>query len=114
MTQKIIKYILGFALLILIGYNSVYFKRLDEVKATKSKAFDAKSYARKYLDTLLPLSSTVPDIEHLLNLLKTDKENTFSKYSHSLGIGNIRYFLVKGEAWITNINENEVIVSNAI
>ena len=39
--------------LLVIAYNSVYFKKLDEVKAGASKDFDAKSYARKYFDNKL-------------------------------------------------------------
>jgi predicted lipoprotein len=43
--------------------------------------------------------------------LKTDKEKAFSTYSQGLGIGNIRYFLVKGEGAVSSVGENDVTVS---
>lgn len=115
MLKKTVKYVVGLVALILIAYNSVYFKKLDEVKASSAKKFDAKSYARKYFDDkLIPALNNAVEIEQLLTMLKSDKENTFNKYSHALGIGNIKFFLIKGEGEITAINENDVtIVSKA-
>ena len=110
--KKTLKYIIGFILVIAVAYNSVYFKKLDEVKAAASKDFDAKAYARKYFDgKLLPALSNATELNQLLALLQQDKEKTFDKYSHALGIGNIRYFLVKGEGEIVSINENDITIS---
>lgn len=96
--------------LALVAYNSVYFKKLDEVKAS-SKKFDAKNYARKYYnDKLTPALQNAVEVNQLLSLLKSNKEQAFSQYSHALGIGNIRYFLVKGEGQVRSLNENDVSV----
>jgi len=109
--KKALKYIIGLAVLFLVAYNSVYFKKLDQVKAAAPKEFDAKSYARNYYDTkLTPALNSATDINQLLSMLQADKENTFNKYSHALGIGNIKYFLVKGEGTITSIDENDVTI----
>jgi predicted lipoprotein len=108
--KKIIKYAAGIILLLIVAYNSVYFRKLDEVKASSSK-FDAKAFARNYFDNkLIPSLPHAVEINQLLSLLQTNKEQTFEKYGHALGIGNIRYFLVKGEGQVTSINENDVIV----
>jgi predicted lipoprotein len=108
--KKIIKYAAGIFLLIIVAYNSVYFRKLDEVKASSSK-FDAKNFARNYFDNkLMPSLPDAVEINQLLSLLQINKEQTFEKYGHALGIGNIRYFLVKGEGQVTSINENDVIV----
>lgn len=105
---KPIRYLLYVAVLALLAYNSVYFKKLDEVKAGAT-AFDAAGYAREFWQKkLTPGISKAVDLNALTTLLKTDKEKAFSAHSHALGIGNIRYFLVKGEGVVRGVNENEV------
>lgn len=109
---KTLKYIIGLILIIVVAYNSVYFKKLDEVKAAASKDFDAKSYAKKYFSNrLVPALNNALDLNQLLTLLQQDKEKTFEKYSHALGIGNIRFFLIKGQGEIISVDENDVTVS---
>lgn len=105
---KPIRYLLYVAVLALLAYNSVYFKKLDEVKAGAT-AFDAAGYAREFWQKkLAPGLSKAVDLNALITLLETDKEKAFSAHSHALGIGNIRYFLVKGEGVVRGVNENEV------
>lgn len=97
--------------MLVVAYNSVYFKKLNEVKALVSKDFDAKSYAAKYFNAkLIPALNSAVEINQLIALLQKDKAKTFDTYSHALDIGNIRFFLVKGEGVITAINENDVSV----
>lgn len=108
--KKKIKYIVGIVVVLALGYNSVYFKKLDEVKASSSK-FDSKAYARNYFDTKLqPSVDSALELGQLLNLLKVNQAETFSKYSHALGMGNIKYFLIKDEGQVIAVNENEVSV----
>lgn len=105
---KPIRYLLYVAVIALLAYNSVYFKKLDEVKAG-SMAFDAAGYAQDFWEKkLMPGLSKAVDLNALTALLKTDKEKAFSEHSHALGIGNIRYFLVKGEGIVNEVGENEV------
>jgi predicted lipoprotein len=113
MQKKVIKYAFSVAALLFIAYNSVYFKRLDEVKAASAvKQFDAASYARTFFDKkLLPGIDKAIEIDALLKLIKSDPAKTFQTYSNALGIGNIRYFLVKGEGTIKAIDENTTIIS---
>lgn len=109
--RKIFRYLLLPALLVLAGYNSVYFEKLDQRQTGETSGFDAESYARSYLNEELPpaLKEAV-GIRRLLDLLRTDQEAAFENYSHALGIGNIRFFLVKGEGVISAVQEDEVIV----
>lgn len=105
---KPIRYLLYIAVIALLAYNSVYFKKLDEVKAGTA-AFDAAGYAKDFWEKkLTPAFSKAVDLNTLTTLLKTDKEKAFKEHSHALGIGNIRYFLVKGEAIVSSVDENEV------
>jgi predicted lipoprotein len=108
--KKLLKYAVEILLLIVIAYNSVYFRKLSEVKAS-SKSFDAKTYAKEYFNNkLIPSLDDAVEINQLVSLLQNNKEQTFEKYSHALGIGNIRYFLIKGEGQVMSINENNVSV----
>jgi predicted lipoprotein len=40
----------------------------------------------------------------------SDPTKTFDNYSHALGIGNLRYFLVRGRGQIESVNEDDVTV----
>lgn len=95
-----------------VAYNSVYFKKLDEVKASRSSGrFDPAAYARTFWkDRLIPNLDKAVEVNKLVALLQTDKEGAFKAYSHALGIGNIRYLLVKGMGEITAVSGNQVTV----
>jgi len=111
--KKLLKYGIGIIAVLLLAYKSVYIKKLSDVKASSS-SFDAKAYARNYFNNkLLPSINNAVEINQLITLLEKDKDQTFEKYSHALGIGNIRYFLVKGEGNIISVNENDVSVSTS-
>src|SRR3954463_4189017 len=113
MQKKALKYIVSIILLIVVAYNSIYFKKLDEVKAAStSKQFDAANYARNfYIKKLLPNLDKAIELNTLLSLVKSDPDKAFKDHSHALGIGNIRYFLVKGEGTITGSGENDVAIT---
>ncbi|MEZ0542042.1 DUF2291 domain-containing protein [Fibrella arboris] len=109
-------YTFGLALLALVIYKSVYFKKLDEVKAAGTAGagtFQASPYARTFwTGKLLPAApGMATDLGTLLTELKTDKDRAFSAHSHAMGIGNIRYFLVKGEGTVSAVSDNEVTVA---
>ena len=114
--NNMLKYSLGLLGLGLVAYNSVYVKPLDQVKAAGSAqttVFAADSYAQTFWTTKLKpaASTTATDLSTLLPLLKTDEKKAFDTYSHALGIGNIRYFLVKGEGTVASVGDNTIKVS---
>ncbi|MGV3588101.1 MAG: DUF2291 domain-containing protein [Adhaeribacter sp.] len=113
MQKKVIKYTVALILLLVVGYNSVYIKKLSEVKAAATSGkFDAAAYAQTFWqEKLTPGLAKANDLPELLTLLKSDKENAFKNYSHALGIGNLRYFLIRGEGKITAVNENDISVT---
>jgi len=110
--MKAAKYIILVIALFVVGYNSVYFRKLDEVKASLiAKEFNAAQYAQSFwANKLGPHLNRAIDITQLTGKLSTDADKTFNTYSHALGIGNLRYFLVKGKGTITAINEDDVMV----
>lgn len=108
--MKILKYLAALILALFIGYNSVYFKKLSEVKAgTTDGKFNAEKYTRNFWDKkLIPSLNKAIEINLLLQQLKTNPEKAFKDHAHALGIGNLQYFMVKGEGQVSAINENEV------
>lgn len=108
--KKTIKYILAITAILVIGYNSMYFKKLDEVQqAASGNKFDAAAYASNfYHHLLLPKLDNAVDVSTLFNVLQTEPAKAFANYSHALGIGNIKYFLVKGKGTVTEITENNI------
>ncbi|OJV18034.1 MAG: hypothetical protein BGO21_14560 [Dyadobacter sp. 50-39] len=107
---KPFRYLLYVAVIALLAYNSVYFKKLDEVKAGTA-AFDAAGYAKNFWEKkLTPGLSKAVELGILTTQLQTEKDKAFEQHSYALGIGNIRYFLVKGKGVVTDVSENEVTV----
>lgn len=110
---KPIRYLLYLAAIALLAYHSVYFRKLDEVKAG-ALAFDAAGYARQFWDQkLMPRLSNAVELNALAAQLNTDKDKAFQQYSHALGIGNTGYFMVKGEGIVRDVDENEVVLELA-
>jgi predicted lipoprotein len=108
--KKKIKYALALLVMLVVGYHSVYFRKLSEVKAAAAGGkFDAAAYAHTFWEEqLTPALAQATDLGQLLALLQTNKDSAFKNHSHALGIGNLRYFLVKGEGKITALNENDL------
>ena len=110
--MKTAKYIIAIVIILVVAYNSVYFTKLDEVKAAATaKEFNAAQYAQNFwTNKLIPNLNKAIDVSQLTAMLSTDAEKTFETYSHALGIGNLRYFLVKGKGEIAVVNEDDVVV----
>jgi predicted lipoprotein len=108
--MKYIKYTLIAATFLLVGYNSIEIKPLNEVKKAGQK-FDAAVYARDFLNkTLPPAFAKATSISDLVTALNTDKNKTFNDLSHAVSIGNVRHFLVKGEGVVSKINEDDIVL----
>jgi predicted lipoprotein len=113
MKSSVIKYFIGFMLVAVLGYNSVFFERLDAHNLSTSKTgFDGAGFARNLFDNeLIPRLDSAVELRSLLVLLNENPEQAFEDYSHSLAIGNVRYFLVRGEGAISSIGENTIHIT---
>ena len=106
--EKGIRYIASLLLVALLAYNSVYFRKLDQITTGKN-LFNATEYASRFWNEKLPRHTTKAiGIDVLLDLLQTDKDMAFKDYSHALGISNIKYFLIKGSGIVQAVGENQV------
>jgi predicted lipoprotein len=110
MSIKLIKYIVGSLFLAIILYNSVYFRSLEEVTAdTSSRKFNPTAYAANFWENdLMPNLHRAVEINYLIDMLLKDKEVAFDTYSNALGIGNIRYFMVRGQGRIASVAPYDV------
>jgi predicted lipoprotein len=111
MLKQGIKYSIAILLVLFVLSQSVYFKKLSDVKAAATKVFNAGSYARNYLKAqLIPAAKAAPQADQLIPMLKNSPGKAFKTYAHGLDIGNIRFFMVQGDGVVTSVDENDVYV----
>ena len=111
--KKSIKYIVLIVVAGLLVYNSVYFKKLDakEQTAITTTNLNPVEVAQKFWSNQFPVYiDSAVEINQFLKLLKENKQQAFDKYSHTQGIGNSLFFLVKGEGVINIITDDDVVV----
>jgi predicted lipoprotein len=110
--NKAVKYILVMAVIGLVGYKSVYFKKLSEIKNTSNAKFDAVKFSSKLWSDKMPAKmDSAVDLATFIRAVTTDKEAAFKRYSNALGIGNYRYALIKAQGTVTAVNEDDVQVA---
>ncbi|HEU0125459.1 MAG TPA: DUF2291 family protein, partial [Flavobacterium sp.] len=105
-------YILGIVVIALLGYNSVYFKKLSEVKKAKKESFDFKAYADSiYYKGILKSKKTI-DLSNLISSLKLDQNAAFKNFGNRLGIGNSAYFMIKSTGKIIDFKDGIYTVAD--
>jgi predicted lipoprotein len=109
--NKIIKYILVLLVIGLLGYKSIYIKKLSDVKKTTGDKFDAAAFSKKLWNEKLPakLDSAI-ELTNLIKAIETNPADAFSKYSNAMGIGNYRYSMVKLTGIAAIVNEDDIIL----
>ena len=112
--KKPVKYILILLLIVLVGYKSVYIKKLSAVKNTAAGNFDAVAFTQKLWDEKLPpkLDSAI-DLKQLISAIKTNPPEAFLRYTNAIGIGNYRYGLVRITGIASVINDDDIIMEVA-
>ncbi len=109
--KKWLKYIVLIAVAGLLAYNSVYFKKLDAKKDVPGIDMKPAEFAQKFWTEKFAahLDSAV-EINGFVKMLQENPKAVFEKYSKTQGIGNVSFFLVKGEGLVTDVQEDSVIV----
>jgi predicted lipoprotein len=109
--MKVIKCILVIVVVAFVIYNSIYFRKLNELQNTGTQKFNAVTYTNNFMEKkLTPALTNAIGLNDLMAKLQTSKDKTFDDYSHALAIGNQRYFLVKGKGIITAVNDDDVTI----
>lgn len=107
--NKYLKYILLLSVIFLAGYKSVYLKKLSTMKDPVNEKFDAVVFTKKLWVKKLPAKlEAAVELSTLMEMVKANPGEAFSKYSNALGIGNYRYSLVKTEGSVTAINPDDI------
>lgn len=109
--NKYIKYSLLLVVVALLAYKSVYFKKLSEIKNTATGKFDATAFTKKLWDEKLParLDSAV-ELTALIKAINATPDAAFEKYTSNMAVGNYRYAMVKAEAKVVQVNEDDLLV----
>jgi predicted lipoprotein len=109
--NRYIKYSLVALAIGLVAYKSVYIKKLSEMKEATDEKFDAVAFSKKLWEEKLPvkLDSAIAFTDFIRSV-QQDPAGALSKYSNVLGIGNFRYALVKLNADVADIKEDEILV----
>ena len=108
--KKPIKYIIVACILGISVYNSIYIKKLDEVKQTQSNAsFNAKKYASSFMKNEV---ATLPGIEasEFLKNINNNVKGYSEANGNKLGISNDYYFIIQGKATVVGIEAEDVII----
>ena len=108
--KKPFSYLILLAVIALLGYKSVYFRKLSEVQASANeKKIDAASYAKKIWKERMParMDSAV-DLPVFIHAVGQDKQTALQKFSNALALGNYRYALVKARGLVTAVNKDDV------
>lgn len=85
----------------LLGYNSVYFKKLSELKSNSTQKFDFAKFSDSLYHQGIAKNNAIIPLEVLLTQLDSNKEAAFRQYGNKLSIGNSAYFMVKISGEIT-------------
>ncbi len=110
--KKTLLYLVLFLCFALLAYNSVYFKKLSEMKKATDKQFDAGEFAKNLWEGEMQTSiNNGIELPLLLKSISENAEVAFDQRTHALAIGNYRYAMVKVKGEIMAVNENEVLVS---
>lgn len=110
--NKFLKYGIILVAIGLLAYNSIYIKKLSDVKASLGEKFDAVNYVASLWKDKLPSRMQVAvDIYSLKTAIETDAAGAFEKYTNALAIGNYRYALVKGTAMVDKVGTDDVTIT---
>lgn len=88
-------------ILLALGYNSIYFRKLSEVRSPKQSSFDFKTFADSLYYRGSIRATNGLELSQLLALVQSNPDSAFKTYGNRLGIGNSAYFMVKGEGKVT-------------
>ncbi len=110
--NKYIKYGLLLVIIGLLGYKSVYFEKLSTRKVAGESTFDAPAFSKQLWAEQMPakLDSAVA-LTALIEAVNKNSEAAFKQYTHALAIGNYRYALVKFDAVIKEVREDDALIT---
>jgi predicted lipoprotein len=99
------------AVIAFLAYNSVYIKKLSDVKGNTMEKFDAGSFTQKLWNEKLPAKmDSAVELTTLITAIATQPNDAFNKYTNALAIGNYRYAMVKATGVVVEVNEDDLLL----
>lgn len=106
--KSLLKPSLVLALLVMLGYNSVYFEKLSERREAAEKTVDFAALADSlYYQGILKTSEPVAWAD-LRDELNTAPDSAFARYGNRLGIGTSAFFFVRQGGIIAEITPEAI------
>ncbi len=106
--NKIYRYIIAAVLVLFLGYKSIYFKKLSDVKQLDKSGFDYDAYADTLYNKGILSEDMGVGLDELMFMIQTKPDSAFSIYGNRLGIGNSAYFMVKGNGRISAVQDGSL------
>ena len=98
----------------LLAYKSVYFEKLSARKNLITTAFDATAFSKQlWNEKMAAKMDSAVQLTLLIDAINKEGETAINKYTNALAIGNYRYALVKLEATVVDVKEDEVMLNVA-
>ena len=108
------KYLPTLVLLVLavfIGYQSVYFRRLSEMKKEGASAFDAVAFAQALWTGPVAASADSAQVYiELMDAVSREGAAALDRHSNALAIGNYRYAMVRAEGVVKSFSQEEILM----
>lgn len=106
--NKIIKSNLILIILLVLGYHSVFFKKLSTIAENRSPTFDFNSLADSLYYNGILTNTSPAELATLLDAVTADADAAFLSYGNRLGIGNSAYFLIKLSGQVIDLSEHGI------
>jgi predicted lipoprotein len=110
--MKIIyKYAFLSILIAFLGYNSIYFKKLSNVKKQKSASFNFNAFAYSLYNKGILQNTKAIDLNELQSQIQANSDSAFKTHGNRLGIGNSAFFMVKSAGKVVNITDGKIKIN---
>ena len=111
--NRFIKYGLLVIVVAVLAYKSVYFEKLSTRKNDNTAtAFDAGAFSKQLWVEQFPAQmDSAIQLTAFMDAIGKDAEAAINKHTHALAIGNYRYVLVKLDATVDDVREDEVLLN---
>lgn len=100
-------------LVVILGYNSVYFKKLSEIKKQKSASFDFTAFADSLYNKGILQNTKVIDLNELQSQIQANQDSAFKAHGNRLGIGNSAFFMIKSAGKVVSITDGKIKINAA-
>jgi hypothetical protein len=111
--KKRYKYAIAAVIILFLGYFSISFENLDDVREQRRRAtFNAVQYARDFLDNqLFRVVDRAVDINELIELFNSNMSAAIKRYGRAPGVSRNYAYLIKGHGQILSIGDDFLEVS---